>query len=141
MRHYETIYIMKPSLPEEDYEATIEKFNGVVEKNQGVMIKLDKWGERSLAYELKKFRKGYYVLLDYCGEAGLTQDLERVFKLDDKVLKFQTVKLSEHADLEALLPKEEKAADTTDESESVESEEPDQKNTETMSDEGEDGVR
>lgn len=141
MRHYETIYIMKPSLAEADYEAAIEKFNGVVGKKQGVMIKVDKWGERSLAYGLKKFNKGYYVLLDYCGESGLTKDLERMFKLDDNVLKFQTVKLSEHADPEALLPKEEKAPEKEEEIGTVESEEPVLENTETMKDEGEDGVR
>ncbi|RLF61851.1 MAG: 30S ribosomal protein S6 [Thermoplasmata archaeon] len=103
MRQYETIYILKPSLSEEVYEEVIGKFNAIIEKNQGVMIKTDRWGERTLAYQLNKFNKGFYVLLEYCGNAALTKELERLFRLDDKVLKYQTVKLSDRADPEALL--------------------------------------
>ena len=54
MRQYETIYILKPSLSEEAYEEVIGKFNAIIEKNQGLVIKTEPWGERTLAYELKK---------------------------------------------------------------------------------------
>jgi small subunit ribosomal protein S6 len=141
MRQYETIYIIKPSLPDEEYEETIGKFNGIIEKNQGVMIKADKWGERTLAYELKKFNKGYYVLLEYCGDAALTKELERLFRLDDKILKYQTVKLSDRADPVALLQEVRGDSAETGESESVEDQEPAQATTETNTDEVENGVR
>ncbi|MBW2096057.1 MAG: 30S ribosomal protein S6 [Deltaproteobacteria bacterium] len=141
MRQYETIYILKPSLPDEVYEEVIGKFNAIIEKNQGVMIKTDKWGERTLAYELKKFNKGFYVLLEYCGGAALTKELERLFRLDDKVLKYQTVKLSDRADPEALLKEAKGAAGETGDSEKAEEQAPVQDTTETNTEEVENGVQ
>jgi small subunit ribosomal protein S6 len=140
MRQYETIYIMRPSLAEGEYGDAQEKFTGLIEKNQGVLIKVDQWGERTLAYPLQKMNKGYYVLLEYCGEAGLTEELERLFKLDDRVLKYQTVKISDNADPEALLPKEE-PVEVVQEAEDVEGESREQGDGENQSDEVEDGVR
>ncbi len=139
MRQYETIYILRPSLAEGEYEEAQKKFVDLIEKNQGVMIKVDQWGERTLAYPLKKMNKGYYVVLEYCGDAGLTEELERVFKLDDGILKYQTVKISDNADPEALLPKEE-APEADQETEAVAEEPPEQGTGETESDEVENGV-
>jgi len=105
MRYYETLYIINPNLTEEDYRAVVAKFTDAVEKNKGVVTKVDEWGKKTLAYDIKKFDKGFYVLLQYCGEAGLTAELKRELGLDDRVLKYQTIKLSDDADLEKLKPK------------------------------------
>jgi len=105
MRYYETLYIINPNLAEEDYRAVVAKFTDAVEKNKGVVTKVDEWGKKTLAYDIKKFDKGFYVLLQYCGEAGLTAELKRELGLDDRILKYQTVKLSDNADLEKLKPK------------------------------------
>jgi small subunit ribosomal protein S6 len=75
-----------------------------------------------LAYEVKRFDKGYYVVLNFCGVPGIVRELERNLKLDDRVLKYQTVKISEDVDPEDLVgkgqAKEEKAEE--DQKESVE---------------------
>jgi small subunit ribosomal protein S6 len=105
MRYYETLYIINPNLAEEDYRAVVAKFTDAVEKNKGVVTKVDEWGKKTLAYDIKKFDKGFYVLLQFCGEAGLTAELKRELGLDDRVLKYQTIKLSDNADLEKLKPK------------------------------------
>ena len=105
MRYYETLYIINPNLAEEDYRTVVAKFTDAVEKNKGVVTKVDEWGKKTLAYDIKKFDKGYYVLLQYCGEAGLTAELKRELGLDDRILKYQTIKLSDDADLEKLKPK------------------------------------
>ncbi len=105
MRYYETLYIINPSLAEEDYRAVVAKFTDAVGKNKGVVTKVDEWGKKTLAYDIKKFDKGYYVLLQYCGEAGLTAELKREMSLDDRILKYQIIKLSDNADLEELMPK------------------------------------
>ena len=105
MRYYETLYIINPNLAEEDYRTVVAKFTDAVEKNKGVVTKVDEWGKKTLAYDIKKFDKGFYVLLQYCGEAGLTAELKRELGLDDRVLKYQTIKLSDNADLEKLKPK------------------------------------
>lgn len=105
MRYYETLYIINPNLAEEDYRAVVAKFTDAVEKNKGVVTKVDEWGKKTLAYDIKNFDKGFYVLLQYCGEAGLTAELKRELGLDDRVLKYQTIKLSDDADPEKLKPK------------------------------------
>lgn len=105
MRYYETLYIINPNLAEEDYRAIVAKFTDVVGKNKGVVTKVDEWGKKTLAYDVKKFDKGFYVLLQYCGEAGLTAEIKREMSLDDRILKYQTIKLSDNADLEKLMPK------------------------------------
>ncbi|MBW1681254.1 MAG: 30S ribosomal protein S6 [Deltaproteobacteria bacterium] len=102
MRHYEIIYILKGDLAEEDYRALLEKVGSTVEKAKGQTIKVDEWGLKTLAYPIKKYHKGHYVLMEFCGGPETTRELERQLKLDDRVLKYQTVKISDQADVEAL---------------------------------------
>jgi len=108
MKYYETLYIINANLADEDYEAAVIKFNDAIEKNKGVLVKVDEWGKKTLAYKIKKLNKGYYVLLLYCGKPGITEALERALKLDERILKYQTIKLSDSADPEALKAKVEK---------------------------------
>ena len=105
MRYYETLYIINPNLAEEDYRAVVAKFTDVVGKNKGVVTKVDEWGKKTLAYDIKKFDKGFYVLLQFCGEADLPAEVKREMSLDDRILKYQTIKLSDDADPEKLMPK------------------------------------
>ena len=106
MRHYETIYIVDPNLSDEEYGDVTKKFNNLIEKQKGVIIKTDEWGAQKLAYRVKKFDKGSYVLVDYCAEPGITSVIERDLKLDDRILKYQTVKLADKADPQELILKE-----------------------------------
>ena len=102
MRYYETLYIINPDLPDDDYRGVVTKFTDLVGKNKGVVTKVDEWGVKTLAYAVKKFKRGSYVLLQYCGEPGITAELKREMSLDDRLLKYQTIKLSDNADPEAL---------------------------------------
>jgi small subunit ribosomal protein S6 len=102
MRYYETLYIINPDLPDDDYRGVVTKFSDLVGKHKGVVTKVDEWGTKSLAYAVKKFNRGSYVLLQYCGEPGITAELKREMGLDDRVIKYQTIKLSDNADPEAL---------------------------------------
>jgi len=106
MRQYETIFIVNPTLVEETYREVVNKFKNTIEKQKGVMVKAEEWGTQRLAYTVRKFDKGAYVLFNYCGDAGVSSELERDLKLDDRVLKYQTVKLEEDVDPQALMPKE-----------------------------------
>jgi small subunit ribosomal protein S6 len=107
MRHYETLCIVNPELDDENYKAVVDKFRGLIEKEKGVIVKLEEWGKQRLAYLVKKFDQGAYVLIDYCGGPDLTAELERDLKLDDRILKYQTVKLADEVDPQALVEKEE----------------------------------
>ncbi len=113
MRHYETLYIVNPELDDENYKAVVDKFRDLIEKKKGVIVKLDEWGKQRLAYLVKKFDQGAYVLIDYCGGPGVTAELERDLKLDDRILKYQTVKLADEVDPQALLQKEEETKKET----------------------------
>lgn len=113
MRYYETLYIVNPDLTGETYKEVLEKFTDLIEKQKGVIVKVDEWGRQKLAYEVKKFDTGSYVLMNYCCEPGITAELERDLKLDDRVLKFQTVKLADKAEPQALIREQEEARTET----------------------------
>ncbi|MBN1849158.1 MAG: 30S ribosomal protein S6 [Deltaproteobacteria bacterium] len=107
MRHYELIYIINPNLADEDYKAVIQKVKDLIQEQKGVVIKTQEWGKQTLAYWIKKFDKGFYVFIEFCAEQTLIALLERIFNLDDRILKFQTVKLADKADPEKLLKEQE----------------------------------
>ena len=103
MRYYENLYIIKPTLSDGDYGGVVSKFNELIEKNDGVMIKVDEWGKKTLAYDIKKFDKGFYVLQQFCGNPGIMEELKRYLGIDDNVLKYQIIKLSDDVDPGKLL--------------------------------------
>lgn len=109
MRRYETIYIVDPTIKDEDHQEVIKKFQNLIEKEKGVFIKVNEWGKQRLAYEIKNFDKGSYILMDYCGDSGITAKLERDLKLDDRILKYQTVKLADEVDPQELMREEQEA--------------------------------
>ena len=93
MRKYETIFIVNPDLNEDDRKDLIEKVKAIIDSHQGETLKVDEWGIRKLAYEVKKMSKGHYVLLHYLGGSPVLKELERNLRLMDDVLKYQTVRL------------------------------------------------
>ncbi len=127
MRYYETLYLINPNLSDEEYRDIITKFNDLVEKNKGVVVKVDEWGKKTLAYVIKKFDKGYYVLLQYCGLGSIIAEIERGMQLDERILKYQTVKLSDREDPEELKAKEEAKKRASEEPEVAEEESPEDK--------------
>ena len=142
MRYYETLYLISPELAEEDCGGIIDKFNSLIEKNKGVVVKADKWGKKTLAYQIKKFDKGYYVLLQYCGGPALLTELHRNFNLDDKILKYQTIKLSDNEDPEALKSKTEAGeAEAVDEVKPTEEVSEDQDSKDVKDQEGKNGIQ
>jgi len=92
MRRYETIYIIRPGAGEDDITAIIERTNGVIEKFGGKIDQLDRWGIKKLAYTINKETQGYYVFTEYAGAPEAVSEIERLFRIDDKVLKYLTVK-------------------------------------------------
>jgi len=95
MRRYETIYIIRPTANEDDINAIIDRTNGVIEKFGGSIIQLDRWGIKKLAYLIKKESQGYYVFTEYAGMPEAVNELERLFRIDEKTLKYMTIKTQE----------------------------------------------
>lgn len=95
MRKYELMYIIKPDLDEEQTTAVIEKFSTLITENGGEEPAIDKWGKRRLAYEIKDYREGFYVLVNFMGEPGTAQELDRVMKISDDILRFMIISKEE----------------------------------------------
>ena len=95
MRRYETIYIIRPGASEDDITAIIDRTNGVIEKFNGKIDQLDRWGIRKLAYTINKETQGYYVFSEYAGMPEAVNEIERLFRIDDKILRYMTVKTQE----------------------------------------------
>ena len=92
MKRYEVIVIVKSDLTEEDILALIDRCQAIITDRKGVIAKVDKWGKRRLAYEINKQKDGFYFLIDFAGDGPIVAELERNFKIDDRILKFMTVK-------------------------------------------------
>jgi len=102
LRRYETIYITQADFPDDEIQSIIEKYKAIIESRNGLVVKIDKWGKRKLAYEIKKVTRGFYVMFDYAGQSDTVDELERNLKIDDKILKFMTVKTCDQADMAAI---------------------------------------
>jgi small subunit ribosomal protein S6 len=100
MRRYETVVIVHPSLSQEERQPLLEKLTNLIPEPQGLLIKLDPWGQKRLAYVIKKQTRGFYVLLEYCGDGALVKELERNIRLDDRALKYMTVCIDPEVNLE-----------------------------------------
>ncbi|HWQ89740.1 MAG TPA: 30S ribosomal protein S6 [Desulfitobacteriaceae bacterium] len=92
MKAYEVLYIIRPDLDEETLATNVDRFAEIVTNNGGTELSMDKWGKRRLAYEINDFREGIYILLNFNGEARTVQELERVMKISDNVLRFLTTR-------------------------------------------------
>jgi small subunit ribosomal protein S6 len=108
MRRYETFVIIDPDISQEQRTLLLERVKELITQLNGFLVFEDDWGDRKLAYEIRKKERGYYVRFDYCGGAELVSEIERFFRIDDRALKYMTVLLNKDADLEKI--KEEKAA-------------------------------
>ena len=93
MRMYETIYIVQPDLGEEEVKALSTKVQDVVASMNGDFKRLEDWGTRKLAYPINKNPRGRYFYLRFDGGSALIAELERRLRLDDKVIRYQSVKL------------------------------------------------
>ena len=102
MRRYESVFIVNPELSEEQRQPVFDKLKGLVSQDQGMLVKFDEWGHKRLAYEIKKHTRGYYVLMEFCGDGALVKEIERNMRLDDRVLKYMTVLKDKAVDVEAV---------------------------------------
>ena len=98
MRQYETTFILRPALGEDQFTEIIDRTCGIITDDGGVIIDVDRWGIKRLAYEIKKETMGYYVCLNYAAPGTTIEEVERIFRLDDRLLRFLTIKLADEID-------------------------------------------
>lgn len=87
LRNYETLYIIDAQFEDEAIKALIEKFNNLISTSAELKT-TDEWGKRRLAYEINKVNDGYYVLTEFSAEPTFPQELERIFKITDGIIKY-----------------------------------------------------
>ncbi|MNE87366.1 30S ribosomal protein S6 [compost metagenome] len=86
MRKYEVMYIIGPDVEQENVQAIVDKFNGII-SNGGEVTKSEVIGKRRLAYEINKLRDGYYVLVHFNATTEVVNELDRIMKITDEVIR------------------------------------------------------
>ena len=94
MNKYETIFIINPNVEEAGIKELIQKFSDLI-NNAGKVENVEEMGKRKLAYEIKKNKEGYYVLINFEAQPELFKELERVYRITDEVIKFIVVRKDE----------------------------------------------
>ena len=95
MNNYEVMYIVKPVVEEEAFEAVVAKFESLITANGGTVEKTDRWGKKRLAYEIQDFTEGQYVLVTFSAEPKAVKELDRVMKITAEVMRHMVIKKGE----------------------------------------------
>ena len=92
LKHYETMFIVKPTLTDEETVAQIELVKATIEKNGGEIVVCDDMGSRELAYEIEKNKRGYYFLIYFKGNPAGIAEIERNYRINENVIRFIFIK-------------------------------------------------
>jgi small subunit ribosomal protein S6 len=95
VRNYEVMYILKPELEEEAINTTVTRFEDVVKNIGGEIVKTDRWGKRRLAHEVNGYLEGFYVLMYIKAPNNASQEIDRVLKIHDDVIRHIVIKTDE----------------------------------------------
>ena len=91
MNKYESVIIINPNLEEQGIKTLVDKFSNLINKN-GKVESVDELGKKKLAYEVKKYTEGYYLVINFEAEPSLIAELERNYRITDEIIKFIVVK-------------------------------------------------
>ncbi|ASA97975.1 MULTISPECIES: 30S ribosomal protein S6 [Anoxybacillus] len=95
MRKYEIMYIIRPNMEEEARKAVVERFNNVLTENGAEITNVKEWGKRRLAYEIQKFRDGYYMILNVVAKPAAVQEFDRLARISEDIIRHIVVKEEE----------------------------------------------
>ncbi len=98
MRKYETVIVADSELSEAQLQDLFEKFKNIIVSSQGQLITIENWGLKNMAFEVHHKRSGYYVILQYCGGSDIVRQIEHSIKMDDRIIRFLTIKLANKVD-------------------------------------------
>ncbi len=94
-RTYELMFIVRPDMPEEDQDKLISTVEAQVGNAGGTVKNVERMGKRRLAYIVRKFQEGLYVMMTLEGEGGMMKEVERRLRVTEPVIKFITVRIDE----------------------------------------------
>ncbi len=95
MRNYEACYIVKPELADADVDKIVEQFKAAAENLGATVEKAGKWDKRKLAYELKGYREGTYILMNFAADAKAPAELNRLMRINDDIIRHRIFKLED----------------------------------------------
>lgn len=96
MNNYETVFILTPVLSDSQVEEAVKKFENFLKEKDAEIVHQENWGLRKLAYPIQLKRNGFYHLVEFKADGNVIAELELLFKRDERVLRFLTVKLDKH---------------------------------------------
>ncbi|MCD4510991.1 30S ribosomal protein S6 [Brucella pseudogrignonensis] len=96
MALYEHVLLARQDISQQQVDALVEQYKGVLEANGGKVGKVENWGLRPLTYRIKKNRKAYYTLVNIEAPAAAVAEMERQMRINEDVLRFMTVRVEEH---------------------------------------------
>ncbi len=102
MRRYETVWVVNGDLPDEEVKSSIDKFTGIIANQGGTLINLEEWGRKKLAYKIGNTLWGFYLIADFVGQPDTVKELERNYRIDDRVIRYLTFKKADQVEMEAV---------------------------------------
>ena len=91
MNNYETIFLMKDDITEEQRNTVIEEIRDYLTKNGKISVE-ENLGKKKLAYKVREYEYAYYYLIQFVGKADIKSELERKYRINENILKFITIK-------------------------------------------------
>jgi small subunit ribosomal protein S6 len=101
VRKYETMFIVKPTLTQEEIEAKVELIKSTLLKQEANIAVIDKIGIRNLAYKIDKFERGYYVVIYFEAKSSAIKELERIYRITEDIIRFIVIKYERKVEIEA----------------------------------------
>lgn len=101
MKHYEVLFILKPTLTEEEVSAKLEFVKEILSKNGAEIQTVVPMGTRKLAYKIKKYERGTYFVIYFKAPTNLIAELERVLRITEEVIRFLIVKYENKKEISA----------------------------------------
>ncbi len=101
MRHYETLFVLKPTLTDEEKTQRFTFIKETIEKNGGQIVATEDIGVRKLAYPIQKFERGHYYIIYFTAPSQTVRELERIYRITEDVIRFLTIKYETKKDIAA----------------------------------------
>lgn len=95
MNKYESVIIINPNIADDEIKVIIENLKKIITDNNGSITKVEELGKKKLAYEIKKCKEGYYVVIYFEAEPKVISELERVYRIKDEIIKYMTIRTDE----------------------------------------------
>ncbi len=97
MNHYETVFILNPVLSEDQIKETVKKYEDFLVSKGAKMVNKENWGLKKLAYPIQHKKSGFYHLLEFQVDGNAIDEFEVMFRRDERVMRYLTVKLDRDA--------------------------------------------